>query len=109
MKTPAVVLATLAFWTVAGVTYWNFVEEPKSKAYAEQQARRDTAAAKIKADGMHIVSTKEVAPGQVIQLTVMPHSSGMDFLDLKCLIYTHTEYRQSTIVCPSANQTDIAQ
>lgn len=55
----------------------------------------------------YVDKANEVAPGEIIKLVVIPHSSGVDFLDTKCLIYTHQEFRTSSMICPDASRDDI--
>lgn len=105
MKRTTTLLAA-AFWLgVAALTYFYWYE-PRQKQDASWEQRRADAAQR-KARGAYMTSEKEIAPGQFIGIVAIPHSSGIDFLDTKCIVYTHAEFKQANMVCPDAKQDDI--
>ena len=106
MNRPANIALWSAIWI--GLAAWAYVGwyQPGQQTKATQQQQR-TDAVERKARGPYVASEKEIAPGQTIRMVVMPHSSGMDFLDTKCFVYTHQEFKQASMVCPDAKQADI--
>lgn len=99
-----IVGATLCI--AVGVIVYALVYRPHQKDVLRWQQVK-AAALERKARGSYVEREQELAPGQKIRLVVIPHSSGIDLLDTKCLVYTNTEFRQANMVCPDAKQTDI--
>lgn len=87
-------------------------------AYSEwivQPERRQQRSAEQKAvssqrfnEWARVAKEREIAPGETIRLVVVPHPSG-DMLDTKCFIYTHREFRTSSMICPDATREFIAE
>jgi hypothetical protein len=93
---------------VAGLAYWGYqswIVHPEK----QRQKRETTRAADSKRfeQWAYIAKEKEIAPGETIKLAVIPSATGIDFLDTKCLIYTHREFKTSSMICPDARQGDI--
>lgn len=55
----------------------------------------------------YIAKEKEISPGETIKLVIIPSTYADDFSDTKCFIYTHKEYRTSSMLCPDAKQDNI--
>lgn len=52
----------------------------------------------------YVAKEKQISPGETIKLVIIPDPLGFDILDTKCLIYTNAEYKQSSMICPNADQ-----
>ena len=57
----------------------------------------------------YVAKEKQIAPGETVRLIIIPDPMGFDFMDTKCLIYTHREFRQSSMICPDATKENIAE
>lgn len=57
----------------------------------------------------YIAKEKEISPGETIKLVIIPSTYDDDFSDTKCFVYTHKEYRTSSMLCPDAKQDDIEE
>lgn len=57
----------------------------------------------------YVAKTKEIAPGETVKLVVIPHPAGLDMLDTRCFVYSHQEFRTSSMICPDARQGDIEE
>lgn len=91
---------------IAGILAYNsWITQPE-----KQRARppRIDAAQRFE-HWAYVAKTKEISPGETLRLVVLPHPTGIDMLDTKCLIYTHQEFRTSSILCPDAKQGDIEE
>ncbi len=51
----------------------------------------------------YVAKEKEIAPGETVKLVIVP-SPYDEALDTKCLIYTHREFRTSSMICPDASR-----
>lgn len=99
------VLGTLFAAGIAAWAYQSWVVQPE-----KQRQRHETRIAESSQrfiEWARIVKEKEVAPSEIIKLVVIPHPTGIEFLDTKCLIYTHRELKTSNMICPDAKQSDI--
>lgn len=75
---------------------------------SDQQAQEDRAQQARFQKWAYIAKEKEIAPGETVKLVIVPHPWGEDF-DTRCLIYTHTGFRQSTMICPGTINEVIAE
>jgi len=96
-------LVVCAAGGAAAFSYWYRPHQIDTLRWEQSKA----AALERKARGAYVESLQVLAPGQIIRLVVIPHSSGIDLLDTKCFVYTNQEFRQANMVCPDAKQTDI--
>jgi len=93
---------------LGGATWHWLVNVPeKRKATSTRLAMQEKEAKARFERWAYVAKAKDIGPGETIRLVIIPHPSGIDFLDTKCLIYTHTEYRSSSMQCPGAKQEDI--
>lgn len=92
---------------VAAAIYYFGWHAPKEEK--RQLARQKQAAADLnrQQQGARLIVATEFAPGQVISTVVIPGKYGVDIFDTKCIVYTHTEFKQSNMVCPGATQGDL--
>jgi len=75
------------------------------KAEKDKQHSERRAAAKTRFEQWaYVAKEKQIAPGETIKLVIIPDPLGLDILDTKCLIYTNAEYKQSSMICPNADQ-----
>ncbi|MDO8787783.1 MAG: hypothetical protein Q7J42_06905 [Sulfuritalea sp.] len=95
-----IVVGVLAAWAYNS---WVVQPEKQRQRYVGQQAE---ASQRFK-DWAYVAREKEVAPGETVKLVVIPHPTGIEFMDTKCLIYTHREFKTSAMICPDAKQSDI--
>lgn len=96
----AVLVGMLGVWAYQS---WFVQPEKQRQRYAKHQAE----ASQRFTDWAYVAREKEVAPGETVKLVIIQHSTGLDMLDTKCLIYTHREFRTSSMICPDARQDDI--
>lgn len=90
---------------MVGISSW--IDKP---AEAEHNAEKSIAEeAKCFADWAYVAKEKEIAPGETVKLVIVQHPWGGEFMDTKCLIYTHHEFRQSSMVCPDADRNNIEE
>lgn len=87
--------------------YNSFVVEPEKQRLRHTEHRAD-AAQRFK-DWAYVAKEKEVAPGEFVKLVVIPSAYGVDFLDIKCLVYSHREYKTSSMICPDADRSQLAE
>lgn len=99
------VTALLVAFAVAVWAYHSFISEPEQQRQRHEDRR--TEASQRFAEWAYIAKTKDIAPGERIKLVVIPDSSGIDFLDTKCLIYTNSEFKTSSMLCPDAKSSDL--
>lgn len=104
MKYDAEIIASAVLCISVGAYAFGYWFQQKDTRRLEQVK---AAALERKAHGSYVERKQELAPGEIIRLVVIPHSSGIDLLDTKCFVYTHQEFRQANMVCPDAKQTDI--
>jgi hypothetical protein len=102
---------TLSAIIVAGVlsawAYNSWIVEPEKQrqAYADLNAKSSQ---RFK-DWAYIAKEKEIALGETVKLVIIPHPAGIEFMDTKCFVYTHREFKTSSMICPDAKQDDIEE
>ena len=96
--TMTIIVVALGMWA-----YYSYVIEPEKKhqRYAERKAQSSQ---RFK-DWAYVAKEKDIAPGEAIKLVVIPDSTGI--IDTKCFVYTHREFKTSSMICPDAKQDDI--
>jgi len=57
----------------------------------------------------YVAKEKQIAPGETLKLVIIPDPLGFEILDTKCLIYTNSEYKHSSMICPNATQESIKE
>lgn len=78
------------------------------KSEKDQKHSERLAAAKHRFEQWaYVAKEKQIAPGETIKLVIIPDPQGFDFFDTKCLIYTHAEYKQSSMICPDADKENL--
>jgi hypothetical protein len=87
--------------------YNSFIVEPEKQRQRHTERRAD-AAQRFK-DWAYVAKEKEVAPGETVKLVIIPSAYGVDFLDIKCLVYTHREFKTSSMICPDADRSQLAE
>lgn len=90
----AVALALLGAWA-----YNSWVVQPEKKRQ-RTEAHRVESSQRFQ-QWAYIAKEKEVAPGETVKLVIVPNPYG-ESLDTKCLIYTHHEFKTSSMICPDA-------
>lgn len=55
----------------------------------------------------YVAKEKQIAPGEMVRMVIIPSPLGHDLFDTKCLIYTHQEFRTSSMICPDADKNAI--
>lgn len=96
------VVTGLAWW------YYQYTAVQKTRHKTEHAVREAANEERFK-NWAYVAIEKEIAPGETIKLVVIPDPTGFDFLDTKCLIYTHREFKTSSIVCPDADRDNIKE
>lgn len=90
--------------------YKIWVVQPKEDAKQRQRYDKDKVAASQRfTDWAYIAKSKEIAPGETVKLVVIPGTSpyASEVFDTKCLVYTHREFKTSSMICPDAKQAEI--
>ena len=90
---------------VCGLGYWayySWVLEPSREE--KRQVKQKAEASQRFNDWAYVAKEKEVAAGETIKLVIVPSRSGMPYLDAKCLIYTHREFKASSMHCLGETQ-----
>jgi hypothetical protein len=57
----------------------------------------------------YIAKEKQIAPGETLKLVIIPDALGFEILDTKCLLYSNSEYKQISMICPGATQESIKE
>jgi hypothetical protein len=96
-----IVASGLAVWA-----YQSWVAAPERHRY--QVAQRNAADVQRFKDWAYIAKEKEIAPGETVRLVVIPSAMG-EPMDTKCFLYTHREFRTSSMICPDADRNFIDQ
>lgn len=96
----ALIAAGIAAWAYQSWVVHPERQRQKQEARMAERSQRFTEWARV-------AKEKEISPGETIKLVVIPHPTGVEFMDTKCLIYTHREYKTSSMICPDAKQSDI--
>lgn len=92
-----------------GIAYYalvlNHEKEAKQKAY---HVTENAAVEKRFNEWAYVAKEKAVSKTETVKLLVVPSKLGNDDLfDSKCLIYTNTEFRTSTMLCPGVTSDDL--
>lgn len=104
MKKVLLGVVFVLFW--GGIGYYTWIVEPRQSQSTYEKKR---AAAKQRYyDWAYVAKEKELAPGETLRMVVIPNSLG-EFFDTRCLIYTHREFKTSSMICPDADQSDLAE
>lgn len=103
-------LKTAAGWIAVAVLagawgYYELIHKPEQQASKRSISKAETA--KRVSEWAYVAKEKSIAPGETLRLVVIPHSSGLDIVDLKCFVYTNQEFRKAQFLCPDAKQLDI--
>jgi len=101
MLSVAAIVAVAAWW------YQSFVVEPEQQRKISEAKR-----AKISqrfTEWAYVAKEKEVAPGETTRLVIVPSPYGHGIIDVKCLIYTNRELKTSSMLCPGADNFNIAE
>lgn len=91
-----ITVAVLAMLVLAGCD---------APADARRVAEREKAEQRFKA-GAHIAQTKKLSATEELSIVIVP-SSLHETLDVKCLVYKNTTFRQAIMQCPEARQQDL--
>ena len=92
---PVIVIGALGYWA-----YNSWVVEP-AKNKKEAAKLRIESSQRFK-DWAYVAREKVIAPGETIKLVVIPDSTGL--FSTKCFVYTHSEFKTSSMICPDAKQ-----
>lgn len=98
----AIVAGLLGVWA-----YNSWIVQPEKQRQRHTE-RKAEALQRLK-EWAYVAREKEVAPGETIKLMVIPSAYGVEFLDIKCLIYTHREFKTSSMICPDADRSQLAE
>lgn len=79
---------------------WVLKPAKQRQSYSERKAEDQR---RFK-EWAYVAKEKDVAPGETVKLIVIPSPYGVDLLDIKCLIYTNREFKNSSMVCPDADR-----
>lgn len=86
------------------VAYWGYAElvaGPKERRQSQRSAADiDT---KRFQEWAYVAKDKEIKPGEHLKLVIVPSPWG-EYFDTKCLIYTHDEFKQTSMICPDADK-----
>ena len=93
--------ASLVMLTSACLVSCGKEQPTRDSAYQIHKAERE----KRLNDWAYIAKDKQVSPHENVKLLIIPGQYGDD---TKCLIYTHAEYKQSTMICPDADRDAIS-
>jgi len=96
--TPIIIVGALGAWAYNS---WVIQPEKDQKRFAERKAQFTQ---RFK-DWAYVAKEKEVAPGETIKLVVIPDSAGI--FSTKCFVYTHRDFKTSSMICPDAKQSEI--
>ena len=98
--TVTVIACVLGAWA-----YYSWVIQPKKEQqrFAERKAKSSQ---RFK-DWAYVAKEKDIAPGETIKLVVIPDSTGI--ISTKCFVYTHREFKTSSMICPDAKQSEIEE
>ena len=84
--------------------YWSINISEKRNARTSALAKQEVEGKARFERWAYVAKEKELAPGETLRLVIIPHVSGIGYLDTKCLIYTNKEHRASSFLCPNASQ-----
>lgn len=86
----------------------NKAPPPKEQLNAKTSDYLEKAKARFN-QWAYVAKEKQIAPGETLKLVIIPDPLGFEILDTKCLIYTNSEYKQSSMICPNATQESIKE
>jgi hypothetical protein len=93
---------------IGGLGYWAYNSWILEPAKDEQNYKKRKAESTQRyVDWAYVAKEKEFSPGETVKLLVIPSQFGIAILDTKCLIYTHREFKTSSMICPDAKQSDL--
>lgn len=95
-----IVVGALGYWA-----YNSWVVEPAENK--KKMAKQRTESSQRFKDWAYVAKEKVIAPGETIKLVVIPDSTGL--FSTKCFVYTHSEFKTSSMICPDAKQDDIGE
>lgn len=98
--TATIIVSVLGAWAYNS---WVIQPEKEQQRYAERKAQ---SAQRFK-EWAYVAKEKDIAPGETIKLVVIPDSTGL--LSTKCFVYTHREFKTSSMICPDAKQDEIEE
>lgn len=98
--TVTIIACVLGAWA-----YYTLAIEPEKKRH-RSEVRKAEFSQRFK-DWAYVAKEKEIAPGETIKLVVIPDSMGI--ISTKCFVYTHREFKTSSMICPDAKQDDIEE
>ena len=98
--TVTIIICVLGAWAYNS---WVIQPEKEQQRYAERKAKFSQ---RFK-DWAYVAKEKDIAPGETIKLVVIPDSTGI--ISTKCFVYTHREFKTSSMICPDAKQDDIEE
>lgn len=99
-------LTTTIIGCVVGAwAYYTWVIEPETTRN-RFAARKGEFSERFK-NWAYVAKEKDIAPGETIKLVVIPDSTGI--ISTKCFVYTHREFKTSSMICPDAKQDDIEE
>lgn len=78
----------------------------RDKERSVKYRNRDDADSRRMHEWTFIAKEKQITPTETVKLVVIPGEYGEDS-DVKCLIYTNQDFKQSTFICPGASQDDV--
>lgn len=93
---------------LAGVLAYNSLVVAPAKQRQRHIEHRSDAAQRFK-DWAYVAKEKEVAAGETIKLVIIPGAYGVELFDIKCLIYTNREFKTSSMICPDADRSQLAE
>lgn len=94
MKKAGIAILIIAAAVGAWVYYDHQSKKPNPSAQITELRERAKA-------GAFIESTKKLSENEELSVVVLPSSYG-EFLDTRCVIYRHREFKQATFSCPDS-------
>src|SRR5258708_5252878 len=103
----ALTMITIIGCALGAWAYYSRVIQPEREKEQQRHAERRAISAQRFKDWAYVAREKEIAPGETIKLIVFPDKTGM--ISTKCFVYTHREFKTSSMICPDAKQDDIEE
>jgi hypothetical protein len=97
---------------LTGVMAWGYqswIAKPKDQKQQRNITERQAEDSQRFKDWAYVAKEKQITPGETIKLVIIPGPLGYDLFDTKCLIYTHQEFKTSSMVCPDADKDNIRE
>ena len=100
---------SLGLLAVCGVVFYALDTTNKGKAkQTASYAAESAAVEKMFNEWAYIAKEKAISKQETIKLLVIPSKTGSDeFFATKCLIYTNSETKTSSMVCPGDFNLDV--